>query len=72
LLNVSHVNGYGRYLDNTNISGTLDVTQLIASGFVRDKSANRSHGLSTLSMMNNHITDVLYKGSVEDIATVFR
>ncbi|XP_073389851.1 uncharacterized protein [Physcomitrium patens] len=60
------------YLDNTGISGTLDVNQLIGSHFFRRKSAIGSYGLSTLSMMNNKITHVIYTGSIEDIATTLR
>lgn len=73
LLYLSHENGYGRYLDNNRISGTLDVTRLIASGLVRSVSAIGSQGLSTLSMMNTDITDVIYnEGTIGGITTLMR
>ncbi|KAG0557516.1 hypothetical protein KC19_11G136800 [Ceratodon purpureus] len=61
------------YLDNNRISGTLDVSHLIASGFVRNVSATGSQGLRTLSMMNTDITDVIYEeGSIGGIRTLVR
>ncbi|KAG0557513.1 hypothetical protein KC19_11G136600 [Ceratodon purpureus] len=61
------------YLDNNRISGTLDVSHLIASGFVRNVSATGSQGLRTLSMMNTDITDVIYEeGSIGGIKTLVR
>lgn len=67
------MNGYGRYLDNTGISGTLDITKLIAGGLVQTKLMNASGGLRSLSMMNNDITNVIYaEGSIENITTLLR
>nr|APU94847.1 leucine-rich repeat receptor-like protein kinase [Pohlia nutans] len=61
------------YLDNTGISGTLDITKLIAGGLVQTKLMNASGGLRSLSMMNNDITNVIYaEGSIENITTLLR
>ncbi|KAG0557806.1 hypothetical protein KC19_11G158400 [Ceratodon purpureus] len=65
------------YLDKTGINGTLDINKLIESGLIRryksDKSAKSgSLGLSILSMTYNDISEVLYKGSIKDIVTIFR
>lgn len=61
------------YLDDNRINGTLDLTQLIASGLVRTTSVNETYGLKTLSIMNSDITDVTYpEGSIEGIRTIIR
>ena len=62
----------GRYLDNTSIGGTLDVTKLIATGFIQSKAGDPTYGLRILSMMNSDITDVHYDGKLVDVVTVLR
>jgi len=67
------MNGYDRYLDNTGISGILDITQLIVGGLVQSQLVNGSGGLKTLSIMNNSISDVIYiDGTIENITTLIR
>ena len=67
------MDGCDRYLDNTGISGTLDITQLIAGGLVHTQLGNGSGGLTTLSIMSNDITKVIYTdGTIENITTLIR